>query len=201
MARCRTRPPRHPAPLDHLADALRQGSGCGPRRGGRERHCGAVRLGVGAFASLRRGAARVPNPRDRRQPWVRALRPGRQARLAGPGSAERVQKEYATLSKPGIYRIICLEFCGVGHHLMLSRLVVTAPSAPTATRAGRAGDCAGANAPVCRRLERDPARVGSARRPAAIEPGRHRPGGRQHLVRDDDRARARSHSSAGPGSR
>ena len=41
--------------------------------------------------------------------------------------AGRVQKEYATLSKPGIYRIICLEFCGVGHHLMLSRLVVTAP--------------------------------------------------------------------------
>jgi cytochrome c oxidase subunit II len=43
---------------------------------------------------------------------------------AVPGA---LQKEYATLSKPGVYRIICLEFCGVGHHLMLNRLVVTAP--------------------------------------------------------------------------
>lgn len=36
-----------------------------------------------------------------------------------------LQKEYATLTKPGIYRVICLEFCGVGHHVMLSRLTVT----------------------------------------------------------------------------
>ena len=40
---------------------------------------------------------------------------------------DALQKEYATLKKPGIYRIVCLEFCGVGHHLMLDRLVVTAP--------------------------------------------------------------------------
>jgi len=40
---------------------------------------------------------------------------------------DALQKEFATLEKPGIYRIICLEFCGVGHHLMLNRLVVTAP--------------------------------------------------------------------------
>jgi cytochrome c oxidase subunit II len=40
---------------------------------------------------------------------------------------DKLQKEWATLSKPGVYRIVCLEFCGVGHHLMLDRLVVTAP--------------------------------------------------------------------------
>jgi cytochrome c oxidase subunit 2 len=38
---------------------------------------------------------------------------------------DRLQKEYATLTKPGTYRIICLEFCGVGHHVMLDRLEVT----------------------------------------------------------------------------
>ena len=38
----------------------------------------------------------------------------------------RLQKEYVTLRKPGTYRIICLEFCGVGHQLMLDRLEVTA---------------------------------------------------------------------------
>ena len=37
---------------------------------------------------------------------------------------DELQKEYATLTKPGVYRIICLEFCGVAHHAMLSRLVV-----------------------------------------------------------------------------
>jgi cytochrome c oxidase subunit 2 len=40
---------------------------------------------------------------------------------------DALQKEYATLSKPGVYRIICLEFCGVGHHLMFDHLTVTAP--------------------------------------------------------------------------
>lgn len=38
---------------------------------------------------------------------------------------DKLQKEYATLTKPGVYRIICLEFCGLGHHAMLSRLVVS----------------------------------------------------------------------------
>jgi cytochrome c oxidase subunit II len=37
---------------------------------------------------------------------------------------EKLQKEYATLTRPGVYRIVCLEFCGVAHHAMLSRLVV-----------------------------------------------------------------------------
>lgn len=37
---------------------------------------------------------------------------------------DKLQKEYATLTKPGVYRIVCLEFCGVSHHVMLSRLVV-----------------------------------------------------------------------------
>jgi cytochrome c oxidase subunit 2 len=40
---------------------------------------------------------------------------------------DALQKEFATLEEPGIYRIVCLEFCGVGHHLMLDRFVVTAP--------------------------------------------------------------------------
>lgn len=40
---------------------------------------------------------------------------------------DALQKEFATLEKPGVYRIVCLEFCGVGHHLMLDRLMVTAP--------------------------------------------------------------------------
>ncbi len=38
-----------------------------------------------------------------------------------------LQKEFATLTKPGVYRVVCLEFCGVSHHLMLDRLTVTAP--------------------------------------------------------------------------
>jgi cytochrome c oxidase subunit II len=37
---------------------------------------------------------------------------------------DSLQKEYATLTKPGVYRIVCLEYCGVAHHAMLSRLVV-----------------------------------------------------------------------------
>ncbi len=37
---------------------------------------------------------------------------------------DKLQKEFATLTKPGVYRIVCLEFCGVAHHAMLSRLVV-----------------------------------------------------------------------------
>jgi cytochrome c oxidase subunit 2 len=37
---------------------------------------------------------------------------------------DKLQKEFATLTKPGVYRIICLEYCGVAHHVMLSRLVV-----------------------------------------------------------------------------
>lgn len=40
---------------------------------------------------------------------------------------DALQKEYATLAKAGTYRIVCLEFCGVGHHLMLDRLLVTSP--------------------------------------------------------------------------
>jgi cytochrome c oxidase subunit 2 len=38
---------------------------------------------------------------------------------------DELQKEYHTLRKPGRYRIICLEFCGVGHHQMLGQLTVT----------------------------------------------------------------------------
>ena len=38
---------------------------------------------------------------------------------------DELQKEYHTLREPGRYRIICLEFCGVGHHVMLGELRVT----------------------------------------------------------------------------
>jgi cytochrome c oxidase subunit 2 len=31
-----------------------------------------------------------------------------------------------TFSAPGTYRILCLEYCGLGHHTMFSQLVVTA---------------------------------------------------------------------------
>jgi cytochrome c oxidase subunit 2 len=37
---------------------------------------------------------------------------------------EALQKEFKTLMKPGRYRVICLEFCGVAHHTMLSQLTV-----------------------------------------------------------------------------
>ena len=37
---------------------------------------------------------------------------------------EALQKEFHTLTKPGRYRIVCLEFCGVNHHTMLSQLTV-----------------------------------------------------------------------------
>jgi cytochrome c oxidase subunit 2 len=30
-----------------------------------------------------------------------------------------------TLTEPGTYRVLCFEFCGVGHHAMQSRFVVT----------------------------------------------------------------------------
>lgn len=36
------------------------------------------------------------------------------------------QKLVHTFSKPGVYRVLCLEFCGFGHHEMLSTLRVTA---------------------------------------------------------------------------
>jgi cytochrome c oxidase subunit 2 len=31
-----------------------------------------------------------------------------------------------TFSTPGTYRILCLEYCGLGHHTMFSQIVVTA---------------------------------------------------------------------------
>jgi cytochrome c oxidase subunit 2 len=31
-----------------------------------------------------------------------------------------------TFSTPGTYRILCLEYCGLGHHTMVAQLVVTA---------------------------------------------------------------------------
>jgi cytochrome c oxidase subunit 2 len=43
---------------------------------------------------------------------------------AMPGYLNRV--EY-TFDKPGTYQILCMEFCGIGHHLMSTNLTVTAP--------------------------------------------------------------------------
>jgi cytochrome c oxidase subunit 2 len=37
----------------------------------------------------------------------------------------KTQKLVHTFSKPGHYRILCLEFCGLDHHLMQTVLVVT----------------------------------------------------------------------------
>jgi cytochrome c oxidase subunit 2 len=30
-----------------------------------------------------------------------------------------------TFKSPGIYQVVCFEFCGVGHHTMLARIEVT----------------------------------------------------------------------------
>jgi cytochrome c oxidase subunit 2 len=42
---------------------------------------------------------------------------------AMPGYLNRV--EY-TFDKPGTYQILCMEFCGIAHHLMITDLTVTA---------------------------------------------------------------------------
>lgn len=42
---------------------------------------------------------------------------------AMPGYVNRV--EY-TFDKPGTYQILCMEFCGIAHHVMLTDLIVTA---------------------------------------------------------------------------
>ena len=42
---------------------------------------------------------------------------------AMPGYTNVLRHTFAT---PGTYRILCLEYCGLGHHTMLAQLVVTA---------------------------------------------------------------------------
>jgi cytochrome c oxidase subunit 2 len=37
----------------------------------------------------------------------------------------KTQRYVHTFRRPGVYRILCLEFCGIGHHLMESSLTVT----------------------------------------------------------------------------
>jgi cytochrome c oxidase subunit II len=37
----------------------------------------------------------------------------------------KTQKYVYTFHRPGTYRVVCLEFCGLGHSLMQSRLTVT----------------------------------------------------------------------------
>lgn len=37
----------------------------------------------------------------------------------------RIQATTFTFDKPGTYEILCMEFCGVGHHLMTGRFEVT----------------------------------------------------------------------------
>ena len=38
-----------------------------------------------------------------------------------------------TPNQSGDYRVVCNEFCGIGHHTMLGRLIVTDPANPTAS--------------------------------------------------------------------
>ena len=38
-----------------------------------------------------------------------------------------------TPNEAGDFRIVCNEFCGIGHHTMLGRLIVTDPANPTAS--------------------------------------------------------------------
>jgi cytochrome c oxidase subunit II len=44
-----------------------------------------------------------------------------------------------TPTEAGDFRIICNEFCGVGHHLMIGRIIVEDPQAPTVAAATTAG--------------------------------------------------------------
>ncbi len=37
---------------------------------------------------------------------------------------EYTNKVYYTFEKPGTYQILCLEYCSVGHHLMVKKIVV-----------------------------------------------------------------------------
>jgi cytochrome c oxidase subunit II len=40
-----------------------------------------------------------------------------------------------TPTEAGDFRIVCNEFCGVGHHLMIGRVIVTDPDAPAVAAA------------------------------------------------------------------
>jgi len=44
-----------------------------------------------------------------------------------------------TPTEAGDFRIVCNEFCGIGHHLMLGRVIVVDDAAPVAARAGGEG--------------------------------------------------------------
>jgi cytochrome c oxidase subunit II len=44
-----------------------------------------------------------------------------------------------TPTEAGDFRIICNEFCGVGHHMMIGRIIVVDPEAPTVAAATTAG--------------------------------------------------------------
>lgn len=44
---------------------------------------------------------------------------------ADPGQVTSI---YHTFDSPGVYKVLCLEFCGVDHHLMEAQFVVTAPA-------------------------------------------------------------------------
>jgi cytochrome c oxidase subunit 2 len=42
---------------------------------------------------------------------------------AMPGFTNVIRHVFTT---PGTYRVLCLEYCGLGHHTMFSQIVVTA---------------------------------------------------------------------------
>lgn len=37
---------------------------------------------------------------------------------------EYTNKVYYTFDKPGTYQVLCLEYCGLGHHLMMTKITV-----------------------------------------------------------------------------
>jgi cytochrome c oxidase subunit II len=45
-----------------------------------------------------------------------------------------------TPTEAGDFRIVCNEFCGIGHHLMIGRVIVTDPANPTLAAAAEGGD-------------------------------------------------------------
>jgi cytochrome c oxidase subunit 2 len=44
-----------------------------------------------------------------------------------------------TPNKAGDYRVICNEYCGIGHHLMIGKILVTPAKTAAAERQGAEG--------------------------------------------------------------
>jgi len=61
---------------------------------------------------------------------------------AMPGYVNRLR---VTFDRPGTYRIMCLEYCGIAHHAMISDLEVTAPGTAEGTAGAADSGAAGAD--------------------------------------------------------